>query len=113
MLAHLGNGTGADGRLDLQVRAVQAARHGNLWIDTSSARGILPRLVESAVHEVGAERLLFGSDTPLYHVAMHRERIEYAEIPAAAKEQILFRNALDLFNLDLRRPNGVAESKHA
>jgi predicted TIM-barrel fold metal-dependent hydrolase len=113
MLAHLGNGTGADGRLDLQVRAVQAARHGNLWIDTSSARSILPRLVEWAVHEVGAERLLFGSDTPLYHVAMQRERIECAEIPAAAKEQILFRNALNLFNLDLRRPNGVAESKHA
>jgi predicted TIM-barrel fold metal-dependent hydrolase len=113
MLAHLGNGTGADGRLDLQVRALQAARHGNLWIDTSSARSILPGLVEWAVREVGAERLLFGSDTPLYHVAMQRERIDCAEIAAADKERILFRNAYDLFNLELRLPNGVAESKHA
>src|SRR6185369_6163596 len=66
LLAHLGNGAG-DGqqRPDLQVRAIQAARHGNLWVDTSSARSVLPGLIEWAVKEIGAERILFGSDTPL------------------------------------------------
>lgn len=101
LLAHLGNGTGANGRADLQVRAVQAAKHGNLWIDTSSSRSLLPELVEWAVREIGAERLLFGSDTPLYHVAMQRERIEAAEISADARRVILRDNAIRFFNLDL------------
>ena len=99
LLAHLGNGAGDDGRVDLQVRAVQAAKHGNLWVDTSSARSILPGLVEWAVNEIGAERLLFGSDTPLYHVAMQRTRIEVAEINPAAKQLILRDNAVQFFRL--------------
>jgi predicted TIM-barrel fold metal-dependent hydrolase len=99
LLAHLGNGSGDHQRPDLQVRAVQAATHGNLWVDTSSARSILPGLVEWAVREIGAERLLFGSDTPLYHVAMQRTRIEAAEISADAKRLILRENALKFFNL--------------
>ncbi|HNC25057.1 MAG TPA: amidohydrolase family protein [Opitutaceae bacterium] len=100
LLAHLGNGAGANGRVDLQVRAVQAAKHGNLWVDTSSARSILPRLVEWAVRELGPERLLFGSDTPLYHVALQRTRIEVAEIPAEAKRLIFRENARRFFRLD-------------
>ncbi len=114
LLAHLGNGSGDGQRVDLQVRAAQSARHRNIWIDTSSARSMLPKLIEWAVRECGAERLLFGSDTPLYHVALQRHRIECAEIPVADKEQILFRNALVFFNLELRLPTGgAAESKHA
>lgn len=100
LLAHLGNGNGANGRVDLQVRAVQAAKHRNLWVDTSSARSILPRLVEWAVKEIGAERLLFGSDAPLYDVAMQRTRIEMADISAADKYLILRENAFNYFKLD-------------
>lgn len=99
LLAHLGNGAGDNLKADLQVRAVQAARHGNLWIDTSSSRSLLPGLIEWAVREVGAERLLFGSDTPLYHVAAQRARVDRADIPAAARSLILRGNALRFFNL--------------
>jgi len=108
LLAHLGNGAGDKGRVDLQVRAVQAAKHGNLWVDTSSARSILPGLVEWAVKELGAERLLFGSDTPLYDVAMQRTRIETAEIPEAAKRLILRDNAVAFFRLDRLPADGLA-----
>ncbi len=100
LLAHLGNGAGDNGKVDLQVRAIQASQHGNLWVDTSSARSILPGLIEWAVQELGAERLLFGSDTPLYHVAMHRTRIEMAEIPDESKRMILRDNAIKFFNLE-------------
>lgn len=99
LLAHLGNGTGDAGRVDLQVRAAQAAKHGNLWVDTSSARSILPGLIEWGVRELGADRLLFGSDTPLYHVALQRTRIEMADITDAAKLLILRENALNFFGL--------------
>ena len=107
LLAHLGNGAGDDGRVDLQVQAVQAAQQGNLWVDTSSSRSILPGLVEWAVKEIGAERLLFGSDTPLYHVAMQRIRIEVAEIKVAAKQQILRDNAVKFFRLSKLPSTGL------
>ena len=110
LLAHLGNGNGARGRVDLQVRAVQAAKHRNLWVDTSSARSILPGLVEWGVQELGPERILFGSDSPLYSVAMQRARIETAEIPAAAKQLILRENAVAFFNLQALPASGFAAS---
>lgn len=105
LLAHLGNGAGdlPDHRPDRQVRAIQAAKHGNLWVDTSSSQSILPGLIEWAVAEIGAERLLFGSDSPLYHVAMQRTRIEAAEIPESAKRLILRENALK-FSASRTRP---------
>ena len=101
LLAHLGNGSGdeSDHRPDRQVRAIQAAKHGNFWVDTSSAQSILPGLIEWAVAEIGAERLLFGSDTPLYHVALQRMRIEAAELSAEAKRLILRDNARKFFRL--------------
>lgn len=99
LLAHLGNGVGDRDHVDLQVRAVQRARHQNLWIDTSSARNVLPGLIEWAVKESGAERLLFGSDAPLYHLAMQRARIDSADISLTEKRQILRSNALSFFNI--------------
>lgn len=111
LLAHLGNGSGANGRVDLQVRAVQAAKHGNLWVDTSSARSILPGLIEWGVRELGAERVLFGSDSPLYDVAMHRVRIEMADLPDAAKRLILRENAVKFFRLDRLPAAGFAAAK--
>ncbi len=99
LLAHLGNGAGDNQRLDLQVRAVQQARNDNLCVDTSSARSIMPGLIEWAVKEIGAGRLLFGSDTPLHHVAVQRARIDSAAISAGDRELILSKNARRFFDL--------------
>ncbi|NQU12270.1 amidohydrolase family protein [bacterium] len=85
-----------------QVRAIQASRHGNIRVDTSSASNIVPGLLEWAVGEVGAEKLLFGTDTPLYFVPMQRARIDCAGISAAAKQLILRDNAARLFGLSAR-----------
>ena len=93
ILAHLGNGGGAAGDPTLQVRAIQACRHGNVYVDTSSARSIMPGLVEWAVAEIGAERILFGTDTPLYSTAMQRARIDTAGISDDDKRKILCENA--------------------
>ena len=99
ILAHLGNGGGAAGDPTLQGAAVQKSRTGNLFVDTSSARSIVPGLVEWAVSEIGADRILFGSDTPLYSVAMQRARIDAAEIDNLDKRRILWQNACDLFGI--------------
>jgi uncharacterized protein len=95
ILAHIG--CGWDGDLTHQVRAVVRSRHGNVYADTSSASSIVPGLIEWAVGEVGADRVLFGTDTPLYHTAMQRARIEHADLPDADKRLILRDNALRLF----------------
>lgn len=100
ILAHLGNcHTGDPTR---QVDAIQASKHGNVFTDTSSANSILPKLVEWAVSEVGAERILYGTDAPLYATSMQRARIDFAEITDAQKRKILRDNAVKLLGLARR-----------
>lgn len=96
ILAHLGNGGGAAGDPTLQVRAIQGSRAGNVLVDTSSARSLLPGLVEWAVEEVGSEQILFGTDTPLYSAAMQRARIDSATLPESTRRAILRENALGI-----------------
>lgn len=99
ILAHIG--CGWDGDVTHQVRAIQKSRHGNVFADTSSARSIMPGLIEWAVREVGAERVLFGTDTPLYSTAMQRARIDHAGLSDAEKRLILRENAVKLFGREL------------
>ncbi|MBM3803834.1 MAG: hypothetical protein FJW26_16150 [Acidimicrobiia bacterium] len=98
ILAHLGHGW--DGDPSHQVRAIQAGRSDNLYVDTSSSNSIMPGLIEWAVREVGASRLLYGTDTPLYFAAMQRARIDHAKIRDDEKQVILSGNARKLLNLD-------------
>ena len=100
IFAHLGNGGLASGRANLQVEALKMIKHDRVYIDTSSARSIMPNLIEWAVGEIGADRLLFGTDTPLYFTAFQRARIDYAEISLEQKRQILRDNAIKLLNLE-------------
>lgn len=97
ILAHIG--CGWDGDFSHQVRGIQQSRHGNVYADTSSARSITPNLIEWAVKEVGAEKVLYGTDTPLYHSSMQRVRIDHAELTDVQKHQILHENAERLFGL--------------
>lgn len=96
ILAHLGNSD--DGGVARQVDAIKAARHGNVYVDTSSARSMFSGLIEWAVEEIGSDRILFGTDTPLYWSASQKARIETADICEEAKAAILFRNAVKLLN---------------
>ena len=98
ILAHLGNAD--DGDPTTQVRAIQAGKHDNLYVDTSSATSILPQLIEWAVTEVGAAKILFGTDTPLYSTAMQRFRIDTAEISDTDKRAILRDNAIRAVRLE-------------
>ncbi len=104
ILAHIGHGPGGD--TTLQVRAAAAARHGNVLADTSSVKSIFPNLIEWAVSELGVERVLYGTDTPLYSASMQRARIDQAELTDAQKRRILRDNAVELLGLD-RLPASV------
>lgn len=97
LLSHLG--FCEDGDPSHQVRAILAARHGNIWTDTSSAMSMTPGLLEWAVGEVGPTRVLFGTDSPCYFAPMQRARIDAADLDEATKRCILRENALALFRL--------------
>lgn len=94
ILAHIGCGWNGD--LTLQVRAMQKSKKGNVYADTSSANSIFPGLIEFAVREAGADRVLYGTDTPLYIASMQRVRIDRAELSDSDKKKILRDNALRL-----------------
>ena len=63
----------------------------------------MPGLLEWAVAEVGSDRILFGSDAPLYSTAMQRARIDSAEISDADKRMVLCGNAQRLLKIDTAR----------
>lgn len=98
ILAHIG--CGWDGDLTHQVRALAQSKHGNVYADTSSARSITPCLIEYAVREAGADRVLYGTDTPLYFAPMQRARIDHADISDREKRMILCENAIRLLGLN-------------
>jgi len=91
LISHLG--CGWDNDLSHQVRAIAKSQHRNLYTDTSSAKSITPGLIEWAVSEIGADHILYGTDSPLYFAPMQRARIDNAEIDDDAKRLILRGNA--------------------
>ncbi len=107
ILAHLGND--ADGGLERQVRALQQCVTPNVWVDTSSAKSVYVGLVEWAVEELGSDRIVFGSDTPLYSVASQKARIEFAELSLSDKRNILWDNAA--FLLGELAPEGPTDER--
>jgi predicted TIM-barrel fold metal-dependent hydrolase len=97
ILAHLGNSD--DGGIARQVDAIRAARNRNVWVDTSSSRSMYAGLIEWAVDDIGSDRILFGTDTPLYWSASQKARIETAQISEESKAAILWGNAAALLGL--------------
>jgi len=96
ILAHLGNGGHAGKNPALQVRAIQASKHENVYTDTSSARSLFPGLIEWAVDEIGPNPILYGTDTPCYFPGSQRTRIDQSDISDESKHKILRDNAVHL-----------------
>ena len=94
ILAHIGHSE--TDNFYLQVEAVKKSTEGNVWADTSSAKSMMAHIIEHAVDHLGADRILFGTDTPLYFAAMQKARIAYAAISDKAKRMILYENAAQL-----------------
>lgn len=86
ILTHIGCSSGSD--RTLQVRGIEQSRHGNVYADTSSEMGLTPGLIEWAVKEVGTDRVLFSTDSPLYSGAMYRACIDLAELGDDARHMI-------------------------
>ena len=73
------------------VDAMENAKHGNVYTDTSGMDSRFNNIVEYAVGRVGSEKIFFGTDT--YSCGFQRGRIEYARISEKDKENIFCGNA--------------------
>jgi predicted TIM-barrel fold metal-dependent hydrolase len=87
IIAHLGSRAHID--------AIKAAKHGNIYTDTSGGLSSLNNVIEYAVASVGSEKILFGTDT--YSPVFQYSRIALARISQTDKENILYKNATKLF----------------
>ena len=87
ILAHLG---------DVEhVEAVLSA--DNVFVDTSGNASSRNNIIEYAVERIGANKILFGTDT--YSCAFQKGRILLADITDEDKEKILYKNAQRLFGI--------------
>lgn len=57
--------------------------------------------IETAVREMGEERLLFGSDVPYYDFGFDKVTVEKANISDDVQRKIFFENAKRIFKLDI------------
>jgi len=76
------------------------APYPNVYVDTGGGEpeaGIL----EFAVKEMGAERILFGSDAPGRGFAVQLGKVTGSCIPEESKEMILWKNARKIYNIKL------------
>ncbi|MBQ3591403.1 MAG: amidohydrolase [Clostridia bacterium] len=87
IIAHLGSME--------HINAILAARHGNIYTDTSGGASNQNNVLEYAVSRVGSEKILFGTDT--YACSFQFGRVALARLPDAEKENILYKNAMRLF----------------
>ena len=81
--------------------AIEQAKHGNVWTDTSGMASFYNQGVEYIVNRIGADKILYGSDG--YAAGFQRGRIEYAQISDEDKAKILRTNAEKLFAKTLEK----------
>ena len=81
------------------VDAIENAKHGNIYTDTSGMDSRFNNIIEYAVDRVGSEKIFFGTDT--YSCGFQRGRIEYARISDKDKENIFINNAKTHFGSKL------------
>ena len=95
VIAHFGNCDSYQGHL----KAMRRCTSPNCVVDTSSSVSVVSDHIEIGVKELGVERFLFGSDSPLYSVAAQCVRILEADLTVRQKRAILGGNACRLLRL--------------
>ncbi len=76
------------------AEAVEACRTGNLFLDTATPELAFRGLLESVVSLCSADRVLFGSDSPIHDPKAMRFAIEHSNLSNDQKERIAHKNAL-------------------
>ena len=78
-----------------QIDAIASSRLGNVYTDTSGSASTQNNVLEYAVEKVGAQKILFGTDS--YSCAFQLGRVVFADIAEEDKKLILSGNAKRIF----------------
>jgi len=95
--AHMGGN--ASDLIEKAITCIKEERVDNIYLDTSN--GKLPWLIEKAVNDLGAERILFGSDEPYADMWVAKYLIDLSDISTGAKESIFYKNVERLYRRQL------------
>lgn len=72
----------------------------NVWIDTSSSLYALsPGKAASLIRKFGEDRVLFGTDYPMWNPADEIRHIEKLDLPQSVKTKIFYKNICSLLKL--------------
>ncbi len=89
--AHFGAGT--PGQTHEAIDAIQDCASGNLYTDMGTARAIRTGIIAQMVRAIGADKILFGTDSPLYEPMAFPTLLAAADISEAARAQSASKNA--------------------
>jgi hypothetical protein len=79
-------------RKDIEARITVVAQHKNTLIDISGSGIERVGILEKAVREIGADRVLYGSDFTINEPGAVISRVKNAFLTPQQREMILFRN---------------------
>lgn len=83
-----------------EATAQLAGRFENLWVDCSSSFFAMDDAhAKELIYAYGAERVLFGTDYPMWNPAQELGRFLALQLPQRDGENILYNNAARLFGL--------------
>lgn len=88
------------GEYDGVLEAIEVAKaFPNVYLDTASSR-LYPGVIEMMVKEVGADKVLYGSDIPFLSAVPQIGKVVNANISEEDKRKILGLNTAKLFGLE-------------
>lgn len=97
VMAHMG----LDEVIFCDAAIKMAKRAPNLYLETTGVTA--EAKVASAVKEIGASRVLYGSDLPFHNPAVEMARVRYADMSEDDKKMVMGGSARRLFeSLDRR-----------
>ena len=95
VIAHVGSGISSD--------PTDAAKElPNVWLETCGS-GSSVGSIKFAVDHAGADRVLFGTDMPIFDARHQVGKVVTADISTEAKQRVLGLNAIDLLGLDVKQ----------
>lgn len=91
VMIHMGHGHGV--YIDAALK--MAKRYDNIYLEMSGMpMGIK---IRQAYEEVGANRILFGTDSPFHHPSVEIQKVLTCGLDGKAMEDVFYRNTLRLF----------------
>lgn len=74
----------------------------NVWVDTSSTLfALAPEKVVDLIHKHGVDRVLFGTDYPMWRPDEELERFMKMDLTEEEREKILWKNAAEFLDLKI------------